>query len=201
LDVSTIEKIIHQRWHPFSIFNFEPVWIIQGKYKIVSAPRPHRPPSDSGRRRIARAHGFISAVSRQPFQPSRAPSSTASCGFKRSAPSKELHLSFFFFCSRPAPELCPRAPPLCCPASQASVASSVRRHLEPLPPLLFPSRRTPPVVKLHWLPSRSIDATPTTAHAPATVPNHELPTTTTGRCPSPPFLSDRAAPPWKPPLW
>jgi hypothetical protein len=95
-------------------------------------------------------------------------------------------------CRTPLPELHPRAPPLHCQAGQASAASFARRCLEPSPQQLFPDHRTPPTIKLHWLPSRSVDATPTTARASATFPNRELLTTTTGRRPSLPFPSGRA---------
>jgi hypothetical protein len=150
------------------------------------------------------------------------PSPTALCGFKRSAPPKELLLSFFFFHSCPTsappcavptpttvpplPELHSRAPPLHCQAGQASVAYFMRRRLEPQPQLLLPSRWTPLTVKLHQLPFRSIDATPTTARVSTTILNREPLTTTIGHRPSPPFPSGRAtrpvetAPPVSPPL-
>jgi hypothetical protein len=100
----------------------------------------------------------------------------------------------------PLPELRPRAPPLRCQANQASVASFVRRRLEPQPQPLFPGHQTPLAVKLHRLLFRSVDATPTIARVPTTIPNREPPTTTTRRRPSPQFPSSRVAPPWKLPL-
>jgi hypothetical protein len=115
------------------------------------------------------------------------PSSTASCGFKRSAPSKELLLSYFFFRSRP-----PLLLLMPCRRRLPHPTSFARRCLEPSPQPLFPDHRTPPTIKLHWLPSRFVDATPTTARASATFPNRELLTTTTGRHPSLSFPSGRA---------
>jgi hypothetical protein len=48
-------------------------------------------------------------------------------------------------------------------------------------------------------PMRSVDGTPTTARVLTTFPNQEPSTSTTGRCPSPPFPSSRVVPPWTPP--
>jgi hypothetical protein len=171
------------------------------------APRPRHLPSDRGRYRLAHAHGFVAAVSCTPFPP---PSSTASCGFKRSSSilsSSSAHtppLLLLTPCrrqpSRHVTELCPRAPPLRCQNGQASATSSTRRRLEPPPQLLFPSRQTPPTVKLHRLPPHSVDATPTTTRVPTTFLNCKPPTTTIGRHPSPSFPSGRAVPPGKLPL-
>jgi hypothetical protein len=96
LDVGTIEQIVHNIsvqphakisnfWsnvrHKFSIFKFEPVWIIREKYKTAwapsvsltarMAPKPCRPPLDSGGCHRACAHGFAAAISRPRFPPPR----------------------------------------------------------------------------------------------------------------------------------
>jgi hypothetical protein len=86
----------------------------------TEAPRPHRAPSDSGRRCLVPAHGFVRRFRRRSRPPFPLPSTTSSCDFKMSAPPKSS--SFLLL------------PLLPCPCSP--------RH-SPLPrlhPMLMPSR-------------------------------------------------------------
>jgi hypothetical protein len=182
LDVGTIEQIIHNIlvqphakianfWsnvrHKFSIFKFEPVWIIRENTKPrgprASASLPGWRPNRADRLWTAVAATMPAPTASLPPLPAHRSRRHAAATLEHppeGAPPFFLLLPLTpRLCSSsrrvdadrhaPLPELRQRAPPLHYQAGQASTASSTRMRLEPPPQPLFPGRRTPPAIKLH----------------------------------------------------
>jgi hypothetical protein len=123
----------------------------------TEAPRPHRAPSDSGRRCLVPAHGFVRRFRRcsRPLFP--LPSTTASWDFKTSAPPKSSSFLLLPLLPRPCsprhsplPWLHPTLMPSRAQATPLSRSTVLKRrfYLEPVVVKSPRSHPTPCVVSI-----------------------------------------------------
>jgi hypothetical protein len=123
---------------------YKTAWALSVSLTARTAPRPRRPPSDSGRRCLALSHGFTATISRPLFSPPRCPFPTASATYKGHPPPPVEYLL-------PPPPFCRHC------AAVLAVTEPPREATFDPPPVSQPNPRGPrntqhPLRPVHRLP-------------------------------------------------